>query len=185
MGCPTLPDAIGVDESVPVAFWREDTIAAVLFVRRWFDARPDDLLSDEDWDEQDRTDLDADLFRLVHGEWTPVGSGGANWHCDTALTGPVLDPKEFSLSGMYGAGDDDGQVLAIYGYLGEHIAYLEVEQDETTRRRLVEAPLRAAVVALESRPFTVRGLAEDGTVIGSVTETVGTLDEFWTPPHGI
>ena len=184
-GLPELPEHIGLDESVPVAYWRGDRIAAVLFVRRWFDARPHELLPDEDCDEQERTDLDADLFRLVHGEWTPFGSGGANWHCEEALTAPVLDPNEFSLSGMYGAGDQDGQVLAIYGYLGEHIAYLEVEQDGTTRRHTVDAPLRAAVVALESRPFTVRGLAEDGTVIGSITETAGTLDEFWTPPHGI
>lgn len=184
-GLPDLPETIDMDESVPVAYWRGDTIAAVLFVRRWLDGRPDDLLPDEKWDEEELTDMDAGLFKLVNGEWTPFGGGGGNWHCEAALTAPVLGPDEFSLSGMYGAGDEKSQWLAIYGYLGENIAYLEVEQDGAIRRRPADAPLRAAVVALESRPFTVRGLAKDGTEIGSVTETAGSLAEYWTPRHEI
>jgi hypothetical protein len=178
-GLPPVPTEIGLDESIPVSYWRGDQYAAVLYVHRFFRTRPDELPADEEWDEEERTDLDVELFRRIDHAWETYGGGGANWHSDRSLTRPAMDPRAMDLGGMYGSFSGDKGCVGVYGYLGTDVATLELEQGGAVDRRAVVAPLGAAVVAARGDiPFTIRGLAQDGSLIAEIEETARSLADF-------
>jgi hypothetical protein len=136
-GLPPVPTEIGLDESIPVSYWRGD-----------------------------------------HA-WETYGGGGANWHSDRSLTRPAMDPRAMDLGGMYGSFSGDKGCVGVYGYLGTDVATLELEQGGAVDRRAVVAPLGAAVVAARGDiPFTIRGLAQDGSLIAEIEETARSLADF-------
>jgi hypothetical protein len=56
-----------------------------------------------------------------------------------------------------GSGGSNGGCLAVYGYVGPHVAVLELLQDGSVERHAAVAPVGAAVVAAGAgTPFTVR-----------------------------
>src|SRR4051794_16192492 len=90
-GLPDVPvTELGLEQSVPVAYWLSPNTAAVLHIRRYLDAD----------DSGEVIEADVDIFCLVDDAWEGMGSGGGGWSGESPLARIDVPPDHVSLGGM-------------------------------------------------------------------------------------
>ena len=176
-GLPKLPTHLGIDDSVPVAFWVGPTTAAVLCIRRLLHNDPNDD------DDDDVTDVDVTVYHRIGDSWQIGASGGGAWlHRDGAGVRYVPDPGEpfarvpgsprrADLDGWIGGSGDGRAGGALYGEIGDEAAFITVEQAGVSTRAPVVAPTGIAVVSFDgATPAVIRITDAAGELLAELME---------------
>ena len=162
-GLPAMPEALGDDDEVPIAYWRGDRFATVLF-RSWAS------ISEDEQEPVDRPDVYDDHYSLVLTEtgWEPItAGGGAGGPLRDPMVRPVLPADTASFGGDWLQGDDKGSVRGLTGTVGERARYIAVQDRYGMTRHPVEAPLAAIIVCWDAtRDVTITILDAEDEVLG-------------------
>ena len=149
-GLPELPATVNLGESVPIARWSGPRFGAVLHVSRDEDESDDYLV----------TNVQV-LWRIHQGWELSDGEGGSNWPGHN-LAAPELPRRYVHFAHVHCSGN----LCAADGIAGAEAVVVELEDEDGVTRRPIESPLRAFIVAFDSRRVaTVRVLDESGAVI--------------------
>lgn len=162
-GLPATPGVLGDDDEIPIAYWKGDRLATVLF-RSWASQDDDDLGLVEEGDVDD----DHYSWVLTDGSWVPIGAGGgAGGPMRNPLARPDLAADAAYFGGDWLQGDAKGSVRGVTGAVGEGARYIELEDRHGVTRRTVEAPLGAIIVCWDAEDdVTIRVLDADEKVLG-------------------
>lgn len=171
-GLPPLPDRVGPDDSVPVAFWAGPVFGAVLNV--W------GCDHDPDCPPEEHLATSTQCFKRTPNGWEFAGvSAGTDWPTP-GLRGLVLsdDAVVFDVESVQTVrGPDDGWTCsAVDGVVGASAVWIELTQDGDVVRQKIEAPTGAVVVAMSNTSEAlIRTFDRAGAVLWSLT----------VPPHPI
>ena len=152
-GLPALPEALGKDDEVPIAYWAGPASGSVLF-RSWW-SNPEDEVT-----EGVAKVADNHYSYVRTGEeWEPTGGGGGS-------AGPEDDPLRLRVYperlASVGGEWHEGPVRGLTGLVGSAARTIEVEDRHGRTRRQVEAPLGCVVVCFEALDeVTIRILDQD------------------------
>jgi hypothetical protein len=155
-GLPDLPGCVGVDEAVPVAFWRAGDWAAVLNLQS--------VAPDLPWEVN--ASLESELLRfhaLGRGWEMSNASGGTSWSDDVTLARPLeLGPREVICTGSGLSGDVGWACRTLNGMAGTDATAVEVRQGGRRLGQRIDSTIGAWVAAFDaSRPAEVRVLSDD------------------------
>jgi hypothetical protein len=171
-GLPTLPETLGLNDSVPVARWVGPRFAAVFHVR-W--------LSWEELDGPAEPDSQVEFLRRRDDGWqVAYGSGGSNWF-DPQLRRPELPASDAQWSGMTCVTGDEGwYCCALEGLVGRAATTIEVEDRDGLTVHPIESPLGVALAAFDGkRRATIRIRSSDGDIM--LTEAFDPKRPFGIP----
>jgi hypothetical protein len=164
-GLPVLPDVLTYQMSIPVAFWKADEYAVVLFLS--FSRDPDDVM----W--CPRTAMGT--FTLAGDVWNADRHwGGTGWSHD-----PIADPHGVRDLGGRAMASGGGSVAArpvpgrpaaiVTGRVAPAVAQIAVVQDGSEDRRPLQSHFGAWVVCIERpSPYQITALDEKGNVLASI-----------------
>ena len=141
-GLPAMPEALGDDDEVPIAYWRGDRFATVLF-RSWAS------ISEDVQEPAERARVDDDHYSWVLTEtgWVPItAGGGAGGPVRDPMVRPDLPADTASFGDDWLQGDDKGSVRGVTGTVGEKARYIAATDRHGMTRRPVEALLAAIIV---------------------------------------
>ena len=156
-GLPDMPVAMEKGESVPVARWVGNAVAAVLHVQwMWGSDDPDD----------DYLASEVVGFNQVDGAWLSSGaSGGTGWPSAVLGRSDSIGPTETQRFGVHGEG---GRCMATFGITGTAARVIEVETEGRVDQALLESPIGAWITCWDpAAAATVRILGDDGTLLYS------------------
>ena len=158
VGLPPLPrDGIEPGTYFPVATWKGDRDAAVLYVHRRL---PEEThgLGDEYEDETEHLVPDED------GGWTSTGSGGGTWLNVFDPPADLLDKYVVFWTGISGSGDGDEAVSFTGGLCSASVAAVETIEDGGTTAYPIDRERPFFVVGIRGRG-RVRVLDQHGNVV--------------------
>jgi hypothetical protein len=160
-GLPDMPVAVGKGESVPVARWVGNAVAAVLHVQwMWGNGDPDD----------DNLASEVACFsQVVDGAWQSSGSsGGTGWHSATLGRSDSIGPTETQRFGVHGEAGEAGCCVATFGITGIAARFVEVETEGHVERAPLESSIGAWIACWDAASAaTVRILGYDDTSLYS------------------
>jgi hypothetical protein len=158
-GLPDLPDVLGEDDEVPIAYWAGPVFGTVLF-RSWW-TRGEEIPPFEGEDKEVNTDHYS--YIRTHTGWEASGTGGgtAGPEADPMVPRPGLDHLTYFWSGW-----QEGPVGGVTGHVGVSARTIEVADSHGTNRKPVEAPLGVVVVCFDARDeVTIRVLDADDQLL--------------------
>jgi hypothetical protein len=166
-GLPALPEVVTYQMAVPVAYWKAERCAVVLFLRfsRDFDGHWNPIAM------MGTFARDEDQWS-AHQHWAgtgfshdPVASPGDLRH----LGGRAITISGHSWSGRPAPGNP---AMIVHGHVGPAVTQLALIQDGCEDRRPLESHFGAWVVCTEhASPFQVTALDASGTALASIEES--------------
>lgn len=155
-GLPDLPGFVGVDQAVPVAYWRTGDWAAVLNLQY---VAPDPPVNVG-------PSLESELlrFRAAAPGWEMSdGSGGSGWSDDVVLARPPdLGPQDVVTTGSGLSARPGWACRTLNGRAGTDATTVEVRQYGRRLRQHIDSTIGAWVAAFDgSAPASVSVLAGD------------------------
>jgi hypothetical protein len=162
-GLPELPDVLGEDDEVPIAYWVGPRFAAVLF------RSLGEPLGEDEQRESDGVEVMDEVYcwARIDGTWVELlaSAGGGRPMADPMARDPYPEWTA-GLGGGWRLGDEHGDVAGREGGVGRRAKFLEVEDSSGRTRRSIDAPLGAVVVCFDPHEdVTIRILAQDGSVM--------------------
>ena len=166
-GLPALPEVLTYQMAVPIAYWKADRCAVVLFLRfhRYEEGRwdPTALMATYSRDEDQWT---------AHRHW--VGTGFSS--------GPIARPGDLRHLGgqavvvrgrsRWAQPAPGNPAMIVHGQVGPAVTHLALIQDGCEDRRPLESHFGAWVVCTEqASPFQVTALDASGTALASIEES--------------
>jgi hypothetical protein len=158
-GLPDLPGRVGVDEAVPVAFWRTGDWAAVLNVQY--------VAPDPPWEIHASLESELLRFHALGGDWEMANaSGGTGWSDDVKLARPLgLGPRGVMCTGSGLSGEVGWACGTLNGVAGTDATAVEVRQGGRRLRQRIDSTIGAWVAAFDAtRPAEVRVLSGDSVL---------------------
>lgn len=152
-GLPMLPEELGEDDEVPIAYWAGPAFGSVLF-RSWWSSAEGEVREGE-------ADVNDEHYSYVRTEegWEPTGaSGGTAGPEDNPLRPRPRVERLASFGGEW----QEGPVRGLTGVVGSAARFIELIDSHGRTRRPVEAPLGWVVVCFDaSEEVTIRVLDAD------------------------
>ncbi len=148
-----LPEELGEDDEVPIAYWAGPAFGSVLFRSWWSDAETEARDG-----EGDVNDDHYSYIRTAEG-WEPTGASGGT-------AGPEenpIQPRAYrERLAAFGGEWQEGPVRGLTGVVGSAARIIELIDRHGRTRRQVEAPLGWIVVCFDSSDeVTIRVLDEN------------------------
>jgi hypothetical protein len=157
-GLPPAPALVEQGQSVPVAFWIEDGIAAVLHVSS-AEPEPGDQPEDATW-------IDTYLLRRLDGEWVEdPGCGGAG-PVPTDLSRSALHRRSAVLDTITSSVLGADRVRSVEGRVGLDATWIEVDRRGQKSRHVIESPTGWIIICLLGvGPAVISVLDKDGKTL--------------------
>ena len=162
-GLPALPDELGEDDEVPIAYWVGPLFGAVLFRSL---GEPCDDDEPGEFSGVEVNDMVYGWVR-VDGQWEEIlaRAGGGGPMTDPMARDPYPESTG-SLGGGWRLGSEHGDVAGLDGAVGRRARFLEVEDSNGLTRQPVDVPLGAVVVYFDPHEdVMIRIVAGDGSVM--------------------
>ena len=166
-GLPALPEVLTYQMAVPIAYWKAEQCAVVLFLR-----------FHRDEEERGQPMALMATYARDEGQWT----AHRHWLGTGFSSDPVARPGDLRhlggqaivVSGQsWPAQAARGKpAMIVHGQAGPAVAYLALIQDGREDRRPLESHFGAWVVCTEhASPFQVTALDANGTALASIEES--------------
>jgi hypothetical protein len=140
-GLPDLPQALGEDDEVPIAYWAGPKFGAVLF-RSWWSGGEEGSIDEE----RDVNDEHYAYVRTASG-WEAIGGSGGSAGPERDPLRPRAHPDRLAYLGGEWL---NGPVRGVTGSVGAAAQTIElVDQHGRTARR-IEAPLGLVIVCFDA-----------------------------------
>jgi tetratricopeptide (TPR) repeat protein len=177
-GLPELPEALTYQMSVPMAYWKAEQCAVVLFLQfhRNEDGGQDPVAS-------------MGTYSRDEGQWI-----AHRWWMGTGFSpDPIarpgdlrhLDGQPITVSGhCWSTRPAPGHpAMVVHGQVGPGVTDLVLAQDGREDRRRLDSRFGAWVVCIEqASPFQIIALDENGSELGRLEESIPPEDRFHFPP---